>query len=133
MCYPNRGLAAAKPQAVMFSNKAIIRPLEDEVNQVSDVMDPVRFGLIGYGAWGVHHAQAIANTEGAVLKAIAVRSKQSQEAAQAAHLQTKVYGDYGDMLARDELAVVDVVLPSHLHHEVATAVLESGRHLLLEK
>jgi myo-inositol 2-dehydrogenase/D-chiro-inositol 1-dehydrogenase len=29
--------------------------------------------------------------------------------------------------------VVDIVLPSHLHHEVASAVLGSGKHLLLEK
>jgi myo-inositol 2-dehydrogenase/D-chiro-inositol 1-dehydrogenase len=96
-------------------------------------MKPVRFGLIGYGAWGTHHAMAIANTEGGSLAAIAVRSQQSQEAAQAAHLETKVYGDYRQMLAAEELDVVDIVLPSHLHHEVAAAVLESGRHLLLEK
>src|SRR4051794_40694195 len=63
----------------------------------------------------------------------AVRSKQSQEAAAAAHLQTKIYGDYREMLAQEALDLVDVVLPSHLHHEVAAAVLESGRHLLLEK
>ena len=37
------------------------------------------------------------------------------------------------MLEREELDVVDIVLPSHLHYEVATAVLNSGRHLLLEK
>jgi myo-inositol 2-dehydrogenase/D-chiro-inositol 1-dehydrogenase len=62
-----------------------------------------------------------------------VRSKQSQEAAAATHLQSKVYDDYREMLAKEELDVVDVVLPSHLHHEAAAAVLESGRHLLLEK
>jgi myo-inositol 2-dehydrogenase/D-chiro-inositol 1-dehydrogenase len=37
------------------------------------------------------------------------------------------------MLAREELDIVDVVLPSHLHHRVARDVLEAGRHLLLEK
>ena len=31
----------------------------------------VRFGLIGYGAWGQHHAATIARTEGAQLVAIA--------------------------------------------------------------
>ena len=33
---------------------------------------PVRFGLIGYGAWGQHHAKAIAKTSGAELVAIAL-------------------------------------------------------------
>ena len=32
-----------------------------------------------------------------------------------------------------EVEVVDVVLPNDLHHEVGRAVLESGRHLLMEK
>ncbi|NIP97339.1 MAG: gfo/Idh/MocA family oxidoreductase, partial [Akkermansiaceae bacterium] len=38
---------------------------------------PVRFGLIGYGAWGSHHARAINETEGAELAAIAAHSEQS--------------------------------------------------------
>lgn len=96
-------------------------------------MNPVRFGLIGHGAWGTHHAQAIAATTGAVLAAIAARSAASQEAARAAHADAKVYGDYRQMLAEEQLDAVDIVLPSHLHHEAAAAVLESGRHLLLEK
>jgi len=37
------------------------------------------------------------------------------------------------LLEREQLDVVDVVLPTHLHYEAAKAVLESGRHLLLEK
>jgi len=37
------------------------------------------------------------------------------------------------LIARGDLDVVDVVLPSYLHHEAASAVLESGKHLLLEK
>jgi myo-inositol 2-dehydrogenase/D-chiro-inositol 1-dehydrogenase len=37
------------------------------------------------------------------------------------------------MLAREDLHLVDVVLPSDLHFPVARDVLESDRHLLLEK
>lgn len=96
-------------------------------------MADVRFGLIGFGAWGQHHAQAIEKTDGARLVAIAARSEQSQTAAREAHPASAVYGDYAELLKRDDLDVVDVVLPSHLHHEVGRAVLESGRHLLMEK
>src|SRR5262249_8628624 len=38
-----------------------------------------------------------------------------------------------DLLTQEQLDAVAVVLPSHLHFEVSKAVLESGRHLLLEK
>lgn len=96
-------------------------------------MKNLRFGLVGYGAWGSHHAQAIAKTAGAELVAIAVPSGQSQEVARTTHPSARIYGAYGAMLQKEDLDVVDVVLPSHLHYPVAREVLASGRHLLLEK
>ena len=94
---------------------------------------PVRFGLIGYGAWGKCHADAIAATPGASLVAIAERSEERRAVAGQAHPDVAVTADYRELVARDDLEAVDIVLPSHLHHEVASAVLASGKHLLLEK
>lgn len=96
-------------------------------------MNEVRFGLIGYGAWGSHHAAAIARTGGARLVAIAARSAPTREKARKTYPDARVYEDYHELLYREELDAVDVVLPTHLHYEAARAVLESGRHLLLEK
>jgi myo-inositol 2-dehydrogenase/D-chiro-inositol 1-dehydrogenase len=93
----------------------------------------VRFGLIGFGAWGSHHAQAIAKTTGAELVAIAARSEATRKAACEQFPQAKVYGDYRELITRGDLDAVDVVLPTHLHHQVASAVLSAGKHLLLEK
>ncbi len=94
---------------------------------------PVRFGLVGFGAWGQHHANAITVTDGAELIAIAARSDASVAAAKEAYPNAAVYNDYRELVSRDDLDFVDVVVPSHLHHEVASAVLCSGKHLLLEK
>jgi myo-inositol 2-dehydrogenase / D-chiro-inositol 1-dehydrogenase len=94
---------------------------------------PLRFGLIGYGAWGGHHARAIGSVRDATLNAICARSNVSQRQAQADHPQARVFADYREMLSHEALDAVSVVLPSHLHYEVARAVLESGKHLLLEK
>jgi myo-inositol 2-dehydrogenase/D-chiro-inositol 1-dehydrogenase len=96
-------------------------------------MTIARFGLIGYGAWGSHHARAVASVSGARLVAVAAHSQASCARATADHPGARVYADPCDMLASEELDVVDVVLPSHLHHEAAKDVLLSGRHLLLEK
>jgi myo-inositol 2-dehydrogenase/D-chiro-inositol 1-dehydrogenase len=93
----------------------------------------VRFGLIGFGAWGSHHARAISQTSAAQLVAIAAHSPTSCDAARAGHPTADVVADYRQLLDRRDLDVIDVVLPSHLHHAVAKAVLESGKHLLLEK
>jgi myo-inositol 2-dehydrogenase/D-chiro-inositol 1-dehydrogenase len=93
----------------------------------------VRFGLIGFGAWGRCHAQAICSSEGADLVAIAARSTESQEAARKDCPDADVVGDYRQLVARDDIDVVDIVLPSHLHHEVAASAIKAGRHVLMEK
>ena len=93
----------------------------------------LRCGLIGYGAWGEHHARVIAASPRAALAAIAVPSEASRAKAHQQQSSADVYADYGRMLERNDLDAVVVVLPSHLHFEAAHAVLESGRHLLLEK
>ncbi|MAT16084.1 MAG: dehydrogenase [Planctomyces sp.] len=93
----------------------------------------IKFGLIGYGAWGGCHAGAIATTPDAELVAISAQSAASCDRARTDYPGADVYQDYRDLIRRDDIDVVDIVLPSHLHHEVAAAVLKAGKHLLLEK
>ena len=94
---------------------------------------PVRFALIGFGAWGSHHARAIVESPRAELVAIAARSEKSQAAAREAHPGVRVVGDYRELLAGASIEVVDAVLPSHLHHPIGLEVLRAGKHLLMEK
>ena len=90
--------------------------------------------MIGYGAWGRHHARAIASVDGASPR----RDRRS--------IRRKVGARRGRTIRRPtstpttarcsrakQLDLCDVVLPSDLHFAVARDVLESGRHLLLEK
>jgi myo-inositol 2-dehydrogenase/D-chiro-inositol 1-dehydrogenase len=93
----------------------------------------VRFGLVGYGLFGAHHARAIAATPGAELRAIAAPSERSQAAARAAHPAAAVHADWRELLARGDLDAVNVVCPNRWHYEIGRAALASGRHLLLEK
>src|SRR5260370_39670484 len=93
----------------------------------------IRCGLIGYGAWGTHHARVIAANSHATLAAIAARSEATQAKARQDYPASAVVADYRALLGRNDLDAVAVVLPSHLHFEAARAVLLSGRHLLLEK
>jgi len=95
--------------------------------------NPVRFALIGFGAWGSHHARAIVESPRAKLVAIAARSEKSYAAAREAHPNVLIVTDYRELLSYQSIEVVDVVLPSHLHHAVGRAALEANKHLLLEK
>ena len=93
----------------------------------------VRYGLIGCGAWGAHHARVITATAGAQLAAIAERVEENRAIAQAQHPAAALYADYREMLQREQLDAVDIVLPTHLHYEAAKAALQAGCHVLLEK
>ncbi len=96
-------------------------------------MSELRFGLVGHGLWGVHHGKAIAKTPGARLVAVAERSEEGRAAAAEAHPEADVCDDYRQLLAREDIDALDVVVPSHLHYEVAKAALAAGKHVFLEK
>jgi myo-inositol 2-dehydrogenase/D-chiro-inositol 1-dehydrogenase len=96
-------------------------------------MEHVRCGLIGYGAWGQHHARAITSVPTVTLAAICARSPETIAKARSDHPSARLYTNHREMLAREQLDLCDIVLPSDLHFPVAKDVLESNRHLLLEK
>jgi myo-inositol 2-dehydrogenase/D-chiro-inositol 1-dehydrogenase len=93
----------------------------------------VKFGLIGYGLFGSHHARAIDQNAQTELTAIAVKSEASRQSARAAHPQTEVVADYRSLLANPQIDVIDIVVPNYLHFEIARDALQAGKHLLLEK
>jgi myo-inositol 2-dehydrogenase/D-chiro-inositol 1-dehydrogenase len=93
----------------------------------------VRIGLVGYGAWGRHHAEAIREAPGATLAGIACRSAATAARAREEHPDVPVHRDYRELLARADVDAVDVVVPNHLHAEVGVAALERGKDVLLEK
>lgn len=94
---------------------------------------PVRFGLVGFGAWGQFHAQSIAGNPEARLVAITAPSEASRAEAARLHPAAKIYPDHHAMLAAGGLDIVDIVTPSHTHRDIATAALGAGCDLLLEK
>ena len=70
-------------------------------------------------AWGEHHARVIAATPDVQLVAVAARSEATRERARHGYPGTQTSADYRDLLARNDLDAVAVVLPSYLHFEVA--------------
>jgi myo-inositol 2-dehydrogenase / D-chiro-inositol 1-dehydrogenase len=93
----------------------------------------MRFGLIGFGAWGKLHAEAIRKAPGAELAAIACASEASAQAAREAYPRARVDRDWRALVADPSLEAVDIVVPNHLHAEMAIAALDAGKDVLLEK
>jgi myo-inositol 2-dehydrogenase / D-chiro-inositol 1-dehydrogenase len=93
----------------------------------------MRFGLIGFGAWGKHHADAITRLPGLTLAAIGCGSAESVRAAQSSHPAARVTGDWREVLSMPDIDAIDVVTPNHLHAEVAIAAMRAGKDVLVEK
>ena len=93
----------------------------------------LNFGVVGYGAWGAHHADTISRTPGARLISIATPSADSQERAKKAFPAAEIFSNYHEMFQRKDLDVAVIVLPTYLHEEVSTAAFKAGKHVLLEK
>jgi myo-inositol 2-dehydrogenase/D-chiro-inositol 1-dehydrogenase len=93
----------------------------------------LRFGLIGYGLWGTHHAEAIATAPGAELAAIACQSEATAAAARKRFPDIPIYRDYKSLLADASIEAVDIVVPNHMHEEIGVAALKASKHVLLEK
>ncbi|MCG8508131.1 MAG: Gfo/Idh/MocA family oxidoreductase [Rhodospirillales bacterium] len=93
----------------------------------------MRFGLIGYGLWGRHHAASIVKAADAELAAIACGDDASFDAAKSDFPGIPVFRGYEQILSDQTIDAIDAVIPNHLHCEVAVAALDAGKHLLLEK
>jgi myo-inositol 2-dehydrogenase/D-chiro-inositol 1-dehydrogenase len=89
--------------------------------------------LIGYGAWGKHHAAAIRDAPGLTLAGVACGGETSAAAARRDLPGVRIHRDYRDLLRDASIDAVDIVTPNHLHAEMGVAALEAGKHVLLEK
>jgi myo-inositol 2-dehydrogenase/D-chiro-inositol 1-dehydrogenase len=93
----------------------------------------MRFGLVGYGAFGRLHAQSIAKVADAALSAICARSDEAAAAAAADFPGVTIHRDYRALVRDASVDVVDVVTLNHTHAEIGIAALDAGKDLLLEK
>ena len=90
-------------------------------------MSKVKFGIVGYGNIGRRHAHHIQENEQAEL--VAVASLQAKPDA----IDCNYYQSLQDMLANEELDVLNVCTPNYLHCEHALAGLKNGINVVCEK
>lgn len=92
----------------------------------------LRVGLVGSGLIGQVHARAYGNLREAQLVAVAdIRPEKAAEAAGASGAQT--FATLDDLLARADVDVVDICLPTPLHAEHSIRALDAGKHVMCEK
>ena len=90
------------------------------------------FGIVGAGIIATTHAEAIAQVPGARLKAVTDTSLDSAKRL-ADRVGCAAEPDLDALLARDDVDIVAICVPSGVHAEVGVAAAAAGKHLVVEK
>jgi predicted dehydrogenase len=96
--------------------------------------------VIGYAFMGKAHSHAWRNVAalrpgapGVRRQVLVGRDADAVAAAAGQYGWAESATDWREVLDRDDIDVVDVCVPGHLHAEVAIAALEAGKHVIAEK
>jgi UDP-N-acetylglucosamine 3-dehydrogenase len=95
-------------------------------------MEKLNIGVIGLGAIGQQHVQAIAQIERANLIGVADINREVAETT-AIKNKTTAFTQYTDMLSMPELDAVVIATPDEIHTEPCVAAAKAGKHILVEK
>ncbi|MBQ8740920.1 MAG: Gfo/Idh/MocA family oxidoreductase [Clostridia bacterium] len=89
----------------------------------------LKVGLIGVGGISGAHIPAWLNLGGVELVALCdIRPEQMEK-----YPDIKHYTDFDDMLANEELDILDICLPTYLHADYSIKAMEKGINVLCEK
>jgi len=94
----------------------------------------VKVGVLGAGAWAEFaHLPGYKRDPSCELVAIADPMVDRAEAFAKKFEIPHVYASHEELIARDDIDVVDVCTPSATHFELSWAALSAGKHVLCEK
>lgn len=98
-------------------------------------MQPVRFGIIGYGNMGSHHARSMASglVAGAQLAAICDTNPEQLQKARDAHPETPGFASHRQLLESGSCDAVLIATPHYDHPPIALDAFAAGLHVLSEK
>jgi predicted dehydrogenase len=101
---------------------------------------PLRVAIVGHSFMGSIHAQAWTTAPrffdlgpGVELVAVSGRDAEAARAFADRFGIADVETDWRSLLTRDDVDVIDICTPGHLHAEIAIAALDAGIHVLCEK
>src|SRR5450759_3883932 len=95
---------------------------------------PLKVAVVGTGSMGMNHLRVLRdfNEEQVQIVGVAEKYEPSLKIAMS-RFHVAGYTDYHEMVEKTQPDLVAIVVPTHLHFEVASYVLNRGIHVLLEK
>ena len=90
-----------------------------------------KIAIVGVGGMGTVHYNNYAQIEKAEVRAVVGPSEADRE--KAAKWGVKIYSDIKELLASEEIDLVDICTPTFLHVEHALKALSYGKNVIIEK
>ena len=96
---------------------------------------PVRVGIVGAGYAAGLHVEAYHRLRDLDLQLVAVAASthSSAESFAARHHIPAAYADAFELIARDDINLIDLCVPNDLHEPLAIAAAQAGKHIVCEK
>jgi len=105
-----------------------------DVRRTTKVPGKVKVGVLGAGAWAEFaHCPGYKRDPRCDLVAIADPIIERAQAFADKFGIPQVYGSHAELIAREDIDLIDVCTPSATHFELSWAALEAGKHVLCEK
>jgi predicted dehydrogenase len=89
----------------------------------------MKIGIVGAGFMGTTHAAAWAETEAQIAGFVAETADEARPLAEL--YRAKIYPDLAGLL--DQVDVVDLCTPTHLHYPMVLQAAAAGKHIVCEK
>jgi len=94
---------------------------------------PIRWGIASTGSIAASMCEALATIDDAEIVAVGSRTQEHADAFAARFSIPHAHGSYDALWADPDVDIVYVASPHSHHHEMTTAALDAGRHVLCEK
>ncbi len=93
----------------------------------------IHFAIVGYGKIGERHATHITAHQGAWLAGAFDIKNERNSLFESRYPDAVMYPSLGTLLQDDNVDIVSVCTPNHTHADIVIAVLNAGKHVLVEK
>jgi predicted dehydrogenase len=90
----------------------------------------IRVGVVGTGSLGYHHARILRDVRSVAFKGF-YEANADRAGTVERELGVRAYATLDALFA--DVDAVSIVVPTKMHHQVAKAAIEAGKHVLIEK
>jgi len=92
----------------------------------------VNVAVVGLGAFGQKHLDALANIPNAKIKYVAHSKQNVADEVAAKYGADRGFADYAELLAQPDLDAVILATPTQMHHAQTIQALNAGKHVQVE-